>query len=117
MRKLFLDGCEGRSYQEVEEIVVKEFEITKEEISRYDIIVAALSSGGYDGSAYFLIKEHSTGNLLEVIAGHCSCYGFEGQWVPKISSREYLLSEHYRPESDYETSSNEIKKFVKELFN
>jgi hypothetical protein len=63
------------------------------------------------GEAYFLVRNLETGRLYEVIGSHCSCMGFEDQWKPEITSKEYLLSENYRMRS-----FPEIKQVVTELF-
>jgi hypothetical protein len=76
------------------------------------ILIGYIQDGGYDGSAYFLVQDRETGKLYEVTGGHCSCYGFEGQWDPKITSKEYLLSQNHPWRED-----PQFKQFVTELFS
>jgi hypothetical protein len=36
----------------------------------------------------------SSGDLFEVHCSHCSCYGYEGQFIPEKTTAQYLLSDH-----------------------
>lgn len=48
---------------------------------RHDqIIFAVLRNHGYEEDCLVLYVEH--GKVMLVEGGHCSCYGFEGQWKP-----------------------------------
>lgn len=51
------------------------------------ILFATYSYQNYEGDAWVLF--HKDGKLYEVSAGHCSCYGLEGQWSPE----EVMLEE------------------------
>lgn len=69
----------------------------REELANFDILVAYESVGdwGCDSASYFLIRDRSSQKLLEVSGGHCSCYGFEGQWEPQEVEVEYLKSDKF----------------------
>ena len=62
----------------------------EKDLGNKEIIVAALAGdGGFEENAYVLLKD-AEGNLFEVEAGHCSCFGFEGLFQPAPITREYL---------------------------
>jgi len=63
---------------------------SREQIKRANIIVAAISDCDYEMNAYVLFEDG--GELFEVEASHCSCYGFEDQWTPGRISVEYLAN-------------------------
>jgi hypothetical protein len=48
------------------------------------------NSYGYEEDASFLLVEPLTGKFWEIHGSHCSCYGFEGQFVPSECPIEYL---------------------------
>lgn len=49
-----------------------------------EIIFAEYSMGDYDGQAWVVFQRE--GELYEVNASHCSCYGLEGQWDEEKTS-------------------------------
>ncbi|TXH11316.1 MAG: hypothetical protein E6R04_01665 [Spirochaetes bacterium] len=112
MRNLILGDLSGCEYDRLVEEVSKEFQVERSELDGMEFLIAFIEEAGWDGSAYFLVRDRETGLLYEVSGGHCSCYGFEGQWDPKITSKEYLLSEHWP-----HRGNQEMKQFVTELFN
>lgn len=112
MRNLFLDDLCGLEYDQVAKKVSEEFQVERSELDKMEFLIASVDVGEYEGAAYFLVKDRETGLLYEVHGGHCSCMGFEGQWEPKITSKEYLLSKHWRYRD-----IQELKQFVTELFN
>lgn len=65
-----------------------------DELSKFDILVAYehVGSWGCDSSSYFLMRDKETSKLWQFTGGHCSCYGFEGQYGPEETSVEYLTS-------------------------
>lgn len=67
------------------------------ELENFDILVAYESVGdfGYDSASYFLVRDRSSKALHEVRGGHCSCYGFEGQWSLEEVQRDYLRSDKF----------------------
>lgn len=56
-----------------------QFQIARADLEGYEILLASYNEVyGYDGEAFVLLRKNGT--LYEVNAGHCSCYGLEGQW-------------------------------------
>ncbi len=64
-------------------------ELEKEQWKGIDVILASYEYEDYSGDAFVLFKKD--GKLYEVNAGHCSCYGLEGQWEPEETTVESLL--------------------------
>jgi hypothetical protein len=66
-------------------------------VDRFEVLVAYQSVGDYgcDSSAWFLLREKSTGRLFEACGSHCSCYGFEGQFEPEQTTVTYLKSDKF----------------------
>lgn len=111
MKTLLLGDLSGLGMDQVLTKVSEEFCVERPELDKLEFLVAQINEGGYDGEAYFLVRDLETGGLYEVSGGHCSCFGFEGQWKPEITSKDYLLSENYRMRE-----FPEIKQLVTELF-
>lgn len=80
--------CEG--FSNIEDII-KEFEITMENLEGCEILYAAYETGMCDGSALVLFKKND--ELFVVEASHCSCYGLEGQWDPVLTNEVVLKKE------------------------
>lgn len=111
MNKLLMNEAVGLLDSELIEYIASEFQIEKSVVEAVDILICDMGSDGcYGGDAYLLIRDRATGQLYEVSGSHCSCYGFEGQWEPAITSKEYLLSAQYRYRED-----GPIMQFVAEL--
>lgn len=53
-----------------------------------EILLAWYGYGSYDGESYILFTQR--GQLYQVTASHCSCYGLEEQWEPVATSVEEL---------------------------
>jgi hypothetical protein len=115
MNKLFLGCCEGYSESDVVNFIANEFEVSKEEISCYEFYIAVNDQEDYEGSAYFLMKHRETGEFYEASGSHCSCYGFEGQWEPKIAPKAYLISNHNS--FSFLHDRDTIKEYIKRLFD
>jgi hypothetical protein len=113
--RLFLSELVGLTEEGVKQTVACEFEVSRDAVSCYEFYVATIEQQDYEGHAYFLMKHQETGDFYEVEGGHCSCFGFEGQWEPKIAPKAYLGSEQYSP--GYSYHKDEIKQFVKQLFS
>ncbi len=89
------------------------------ELNGFDVLVAYESVGsfGCDSSSYFLVRDKESGKLSEVRGGHCSCYGFEGQWDPEDVQLEYLLSDKFHMGTGgYDDEAQENKRKVVEFF-
>lgn len=53
-----------------------------------NILIAYYGDESYEGNAYVLFMKGS--KLYEVCAGHCSCFGLEGQWDPEETSWDVI---------------------------
>lgn len=70
--------------------IIREFEIPENSLDGAKVLLAYyhVGSWGCDSSAFVLFVRD--GALYEVNAGHCSCYGLEGQWDPEETTVEAL---------------------------
>ena len=61
-------------------------------LAEYSILLAyeSVGSWGCDSSSYFLLQHNTSGKLFEIHGGHCSCYGFEGQFDLEETSIEAI---------------------------
>jgi len=112
--RLFLEESAKWSEEDVIEFITREFQTPRDSVSCFEFIVVFLEDGGWEGSAYFLMKHRETGDFYEASGSHCSCFGFEEQWDPKIAPKAYLVSEKYSPW--YVSEKDNVKQFVKQLF-
>lgn len=74
------------------EDVARDFELKADELARLQaarVVLAVYERYAYEGYAYVLF-EHE-GELYDVHATHCSCYGLEQQWEPDVTSVAFLL--------------------------
>ncbi len=84
----------------------------------YSVIIAyeSVGSWGCDSSSYFLLQHKETGKYQEFSGGHCSCYGFEGQFDPQEATLEYLKSDEFNFYcGGYDDNETENQKAVKEF--
>jgi hypothetical protein len=82
----------------------------------FTILIAYESVGnwGCDSSSWFLMRKNSDNTLWEFSGGHCSCYGFEGQFDPEETQLEYLKSDKfYFSTGGYDDDRNENESKVK----
>lgn len=75
------------------EDMVKDFQISKEDVKGYKVLYAWYEYADYSGSAFVLLKKGR--KLYEVNGGHCSCYGLEGQFDLEETNPEALLKRQY----------------------
>lgn len=99
------------------DFIIKEFQTPRDSVSCFEFYVAYIDNGGYEGTAYFLMKHQETGDFYEVYASHCSCYGFEGEWEPKIAPKAYLVSDKFGSTYLASEYKDYVKQFVKQLFS
>lgn len=59
---------------------------------QFEILMACVDGDGYEEQAFVLYRDVDSGQLYEVNAYHCSCYGFEGQFEPEETSKEALMA-------------------------
>lgn len=72
------------------EDIQRDFDMTPIEFVKYKVLLAVYEEWGYEGNAFVLLQERTTGKLFEINASHCSCYGLEGQWEPEETSVKAL---------------------------
>lgn len=119
---LFLADLGGKTEDEVREHIAENYrkDYTPEQkhalraaIDGFDVLVAYESVGDYgcDSASWFLLRDKRTGTLYENHAGHCSCYGFEGQWSPEEVTVEHILSDKfYMPVGGYDDAESDERR-------
>jgi hypothetical protein len=125
MKTLTLADLEGFDRKALIDHVIKEYEAHPKNVKKFDILVAYESVGSYydcDSSSWFLLREKNTKALYEVSGFHCSCYGFEGQWKPVLTTLAYLKSYKFyfsKGGHDDEDKQNDaaVKAFIKRMRN
>jgi hypothetical protein len=97
MKQLFIEDLEGKTEDEILQHLLEEWEARQEEVNRFNILIGyeSVGSWGCDSSAFYLLRDKTTGKLYEVHGSHCSCYGFEGQFSPEETTLEYLKSDKF----------------------
>lgn len=91
VKKMFVDDLKGMTEEQVREGLTSwSWQATQEEVDRFDILYGSETYECYEGYAFYLLRERSTGKLFEVNGSHCSCYEFEGQFEPEETSVEAL---------------------------
>lgn len=73
-------------------------------------IYGYVNEGSYEANCEFLLVEPETGLFYDISGGHCSCYGFEGQFTPELCPLEYI-AKGKNWEGAYETVLKVIKYF------
>jgi hypothetical protein len=93
---LYLEDFNNLTAKEVRAKIAYDFGLTNE-LDRFEVLIAYMSEGsfGCDSSAWLLLRDRNTRELFEVHGSHCSCYGFEGQFSPEITTVEYLRSDKF----------------------
>jgi hypothetical protein len=119
---LVLEDLKDMSEEEVRDHIGEEYEVNREVVDQYDILIAyeSVGSWGCDSSSFFLLKNKETGQLFENHASHCSCYGFEEQFEPEETTVEYLKSEHFGfynggYDEDSEGNRDAVMKYIQQL--
>jgi hypothetical protein len=107
---LCLADLAGMTQEELRDHVRSSYE-TNDDLENIVFLIAyeSVGSWGCDSSSFFLMYKKDDGKLYENYGGHCSCYGFEGQWEPEETSVEYLQSpnfEFYCGGYDYQSDAN-----------
>ena len=70
------------------ENLLHHFGISHTTLLDVEILWAEYDKDGYSGKAWVLFRKD--GQLYEVNASHCSCYGLEDQWKPQKTSVKSL---------------------------
>ncbi|PEO30902.1 hypothetical protein [Bacillus toyonensis] len=122
MELLVLEDLKDMSEEELRDHIVEDYEVEREELDQYDILIAyeSVGSWGCDSESFFLLKNKDTGQLFENHASHCSCYGFEHQFEPEETTVEYLQSEHFGfcnggYDEDSERNRDKIMRYIEQL--
>lgn len=122
MKRLFLEDLKGKKVAEIRQHLVDEYQATKQQAAKYEILVAyeSVGSWGCDSSSYFLLRDKADGKLYEVRGSHCSCYGFEGQFEPEEATLEYLKSDKFHfhcggYDENETTNQKAVADFMKQL--
>lgn len=118
-RHLSVNYCgEGRYSEPTEEDQAEIANVLK----NYDVLIAYehVGSWGCDSSSFFLLKNIDTGVYYTIHGGHCSCYGFEGQFDLEETHIDILRSGKfgfYTGGYDNESEENErkVKEFMEHL--
>lgn len=106
---MIIDG-----FEDIEDLK-KEYEITDEQLQGYEILFACYETGCYDGSSIVLLKKDD--KLYIIDAGHCSCYGLEGQWYPVETTKELLIREANAKTYNSYMDNKKFVDFVNQYFN
>lgn len=93
MKPLLLGDFAGETVAEVRRHMVEVFEITKEDLEPYEILIAFEDDGGWEGWNFFLLRKGN--RLFENNGSHCSCYHYEGQFNPEPTTLAYLRSDKF----------------------
>lgn len=94
---------------------VSEDEIRKA-LEKYELCVVYehVGSWGCDSSSFFLMRNKETGAYAWNEGGHCSCYGFEGQFTPEEMPDEWFLRDDmYISTGGYDDDSDGNETLVK----
>lgn len=83
----------GMTDEEIRERICSDFECTRAEVDPYDFLILYQEYEDYTGTSFIVMR--SGDEFYVNHGGHCSCYGFEGQWDPERVSIEYL--KRYEP--------------------
>ena len=77
---------------EIKQEIINEFEIPKETLKNFDVIIWDYTYENYQGSAFLLLQDKNTNKLYEVNGSHCSCYGLEGQFeLEEVTKKELMF--------------------------
>lgn len=95
MKTLTLGDLEGKSKKELLAHLKESWQAEDIWLKNIDILIAyeSVGSWGCDSSGYFLLRQGRT--LYEVHGSHCSCYGFEDQFKPEVTTLGYLRSDKF----------------------
>lgn len=117
MKTLALEDLKDMDRKALIEHIIKEYECEPEEVKKFDILIAYECEESYEGSSWFLLRDRDTKKLYENHAGHCSCYGFEGQWGPDETTLAYLKSDKFYVYLYSDEDKAAVKDFIKRLRN
>lgn len=113
----FLSLCDfsGNTEEQVKKHVQEHYVASAEEVNKFKFLIAYECEDSYTGESHFLLEDRKTGELFEVHASHCSCYGYEGQFTPEKTNVKYLLSNKSGFFNYYESAREWLKKNLKKV--
>lgn len=119
MKLLTLADLKNQTQEQLRAHILNSYEDEVAENLTFLIAYESVGSWGCDSSSWFLLTDDK-GELYEVHGSHCSCYGFEGQWKPEKTTKEYLKSDKFYFSCggyDNEELKNKeaVQKYLKEL--
>lgn len=83
------------SEDEFRETLLDEYKAAQEDVDFVATLIIAMSdSQPYEDTSLFVFLG-TDGKLYEVHGSHCSCYGYEGQWLPEETTFEALAARRY----------------------
>lgn len=84
------------------------------EWKKKNILFASYGHANYEGRAWVLFEQN--GELFEINASHCSCYGLEGQWSPEKVVLQELYNRVEKGTFGHDTwSGNQFKTELKQF--
>lgn len=118
MNKLLALGIFDKmtTQEQIKDEIIKEFQSSEEEVSKYEYLIAYVDYGSYEGTGYILMRDKESGELYENHSGHCSCYGNEGQFSPEKANLVYLQSDKFSCYC-YGDENTLIREYIKDLKN
>lgn len=87
---MFQGEFEGLTDEQARTKICEDYETTRAEVDRFDLVYLKQSYESYEGDSVFVLRERATGDWYHNAGGHCSCRGFEGQFDPGKVSVEWL---------------------------
>lgn len=95
MKPLFVEDWEKHTEEDVMKAFLGEWRVSLEELKGFKLLIAyeSVGSWGCDSSAWFLLRKGK--QLFEVSGSHCSCMGFEDQFSPEPTTKQYLKSDNF----------------------
>ena len=114
METILLGDYVGDS--DIRDVLYHQYQLTMEELEKYDILAAGYWTGDYEGSGWVLVRNRVTKQLMEVHGAHCSCYGLEGQWEPTPTTVAYLTAPQFHVRDLSPEMKARIQMYVSENF-
>jgi len=85
MEEIMKETAEQYNYKKE---IAMEFEINLKDLDNCEILISNFNYD-YDSEVFILFRKGK--KLYEVNGSHCSCYGYENQWLPELVTKEALL--------------------------
>ena len=122
MKRLYLEDLAGLTQEGAYKHISESYEVPIKEVRKYQVLIAyeSVGSWGCDSSSWFLLRNKEDGKLYETHGGHCSCYGFEGQFEPEETTVEYLQSPNFYfscggYDDNKDSNRDKVKAYIAEM--